>query len=76
MKLKRPRDTNQLAKFIVDRSVGELQEIDPDEGKDPAAVARGRLGGPKGGRARAEALSPTQRTAIALKGASARWRKS
>lgn len=77
MKPKRPRDLNQLAKFIVDLSVGEAQEIDRDAGKDPAAIARGRLGGRTGGKARANALSHERRVAIARKAASARWgRKS
>jgi hypothetical protein len=41
--------------------------------KNPAAVALGRLGGLKGGRARAEKLSPKQRVRIAKKAARARW---
>ena len=69
---KRPRDTNQLAKFIVDRSVGEVQNDDPAQ--TPRAQA-GRLGGLKGGRVRAEVLGPARRTAIARKAASARWPK-
>jgi hypothetical protein len=73
MKLKRPRDTNQLAKFIVDRSVGEVEEADPNVGKDASAVARGRRGGVKGGAARAAALSPAKRSAIAKKAAAKRW---
>jgi len=55
MKPKRPRDTNQLAKMIVDLSVRETTDPDPLAGKDVAAVERGKLGGRKGGRARAEA---------------------
>jgi len=57
---KRPRDPNQLGKLIVDLSVGEADEPAPkpeDEGKDPAAVALGRRGGLKGGKARAAALT-------------------
>jgi hypothetical protein len=69
---KRPRDTNQLAKWIVDQSTGQLP--DPDEGKNPAAVALGRLGGLKGGKARAERLSSTKRRAIAKKAAKSRWK--
>jgi hypothetical protein len=46
----RPRDANQLAKLIVDLSVGDAVEIDPDAEKDPAVIARGRSGGLKGGR--------------------------
>ena len=48
----------------------------PDKGKNPAAVALGKLGGAKGGKARAEALSPAKRKAIAKKAAATRWRKS
>ena len=72
---KRPRDMNQLAKAIVDLSVGEAPpEVDPDEGKNPAAVALGRLGGAKGGNARAAKLSAARRKAIAKKAAAARWK--
>ncbi len=72
---KRPRDMNQLAKAIVDISVGEAPpEVDPDEGKNPAAVALGRLGGAKGGKARAAKLSAARRKAIAKKAAAARWK--
>jgi hypothetical protein len=70
---KRPRDTNQLAKWIVDQSTGQLP--DPNEGKNPAAVALGRLGGLKGGKARATSLSSRKRRAIAEKAAKARWGK-
>ena len=72
---KRPRDTNQLAKFIADLSTGAEQEPIPDTNKDPAAVARGRLGGLKGGKARAKALSPGKRKKIAKSAAAARWTK-
>lgn len=73
---KRPRDTNQLAKLIVEIATGETPDETTDgadEDKDPAAVARGRKGGEKGGKARAEALTPEERSAIAKKAASARW---
>ncbi len=70
---KRPRDTNQLAKSIVDLSTGDADEVDPNEGKDPAAVALGRKGGLKGGKARAASLSPEKRSEIAKKAAKARW---
>lgn len=72
---KRPRDTNQLAKFIVGMATGDVVETDPNEGKDPAAVARGRLGGIKGGRARADSLTQTDRADSAQKAAQARWAK-
>jgi hypothetical protein len=71
---KRPRDTNQLAKWIVDQSAGQIP--DPNEGKNPAAMALGRLGGLKGGRARASLLSSRRRSAIAEKAAKARWSKA
>jgi hypothetical protein len=51
-KPKRSRDTNQLAKFITDLATGEIEERTED-GKNPAAVALGRLGGQKGGKATA-----------------------
>ena len=72
-KPQRPRDSNQLAKVVVDVLVGEKPEAIPVESKNPAAVALGRLGGLKGGKARAEKLSERQRKAIAKKAAKARW---
>jgi hypothetical protein len=73
-KPKRPRDTNQLAKFIVDLATGEESESKAaDAGKDPAAVALGRKGGLKGGKARATSLSKKRRTEIAQKAARSRW---
>ena len=74
-KPKRPKDANQLAKLMVDISIGETQDSSPNFGKNPAAVALGRLGGLKGGKIRAERLSSTQRSAIARKAAEARWQK-
>ena len=75
-KPKRPRDANQLAKSIVDLTTGETEEVNPDEGKDPAAVALGRKGGLKGGNARAEKLTAEQRSEIAQIAANTRWKKS
>ncbi len=72
-KPKQPRDTNQLAKAIVDLSTGEAEEPNPDEGKDPAAVALGRKGGLKGGKARAARMTKEQRSEAARKAAKARW---
>lgn len=72
---KRPRDPNQLAKMIVDIATGEIEDDLPSTGKDPAAVALGRKGGLKGGKARAESLTPEQRKAIAKKAAETRWKK-
>ena len=70
---KRPRDVSQLAHAVV--KVATEGEPDIDEGKNPAAVALGRLGGKKGGRARAEKLSPERRREIAAQAARARWKK-
>ena len=69
-KKKPPTDVSQLAKFIVDQTTGE-----PAKEKNPAAVALGRLGGLKGGKARAEKLSAKKRKIIAQKAAKARWAK-
>ncbi len=69
-------DPNQLAKLITDEATGEAPPEQPEEsGKNPAAVALGRLGGQKGGKARAEKLTPEQRSEIASLAAQARWRK-
>jgi hypothetical protein len=69
---KRPRDLNQLGKMIVDISTGNAPPEEPDT-RNPAAVALGKLGGAKGGKARAAALSPAKRKAIAKKAAAKRW---
>jgi hypothetical protein len=75
-KPKRPRDVNQLAKAIVDQATSEAAPEPPaaDDGKNPAAVALGRLGGLKGGKARAQKLTATQRSKIAKKAARVRWK--
>lgn len=74
-KPKRPRDTNQLAKLIVDLATGEAQDPPKgDDGKDPAAVSLGRRGGLKGGAARAAALTPERRAEIAKNAAKSRWK--
>ncbi len=62
---KRPRDANQLAKLIVDIATGEVTDSPVEDGKNPAAVALGRLGGAKGGKARAEKLTEDERREIA-----------
>jgi hypothetical protein len=72
---KRPTDPNELAKRLVDEATGQAPRLDPDEGKDPAAVALGRRGGLKGGKARAAKLTPEQRSEAARKAAAARWQK-
>ena len=73
---KRPRDPNQLAKQIVDEATDEEPKQDPDADKDPAAVALGRKGGLRGGRARAERMTPEERSEAARKAARARWGRS
>ena len=74
MSPKAPRkDVNQLAAAIIEEASGGQPMIGP--GKNPAAVALGRRGGLKGGKARAKALSPRKRKEIAKKAAKARWVK-
>lgn len=77
-KPKRPRDTNQLAKSIVDLTTDDAEDKQTIEksAKDPAAVALGRKGGLKGGKARAMSLTPEQRSEIARIAATARWKKA
>lgn len=72
--LPRPRDSNQLAKLIADIATGETDDrLVTDDGRDLAAVMLGRMGGLKGGRARANALTPERRSEIAQRAATARW---
>ena len=59
------KDINQIAHLVVDNTIKNT--------KNPAAVELGRLGGLKGGKARAEKLSSRQRIAIAKKAAQSRW---
>ena len=77
---RKPRlpDPNLVAFGIIQKISGETPAEPappPDDGKDPAAVALGRKGGLKGGKARAAKMSPKQRTAAAKKAAEARWGK-
>jgi hypothetical protein len=76
---RRPRDFNQLAYQIMLESTGQVARFQPgqelEKAKNPAAVALGRLGGLKGGAARASKLSPRKRSQIAAKLAKARWGK-
>lgn len=79
---KRPRDPNQLAYQIIQEATGQSPKYDPrqetkpvDPTKNPNAVALGRLGGLKGGIARAAALGPRKRSQIAAKAAKTRWGK-
>ena len=67
-----PEDTNEIAFRVMQAAVGE---IPPDERpeKDPAAVALGRKGGVKGGKARAANMTPEERSEAARKAAKTRW---
>ena len=79
----RPRDPNELAHRIMLESTGQVPKFQPgelpepeiDPAKNPHAVALGRLGGLKGGVARAAKLGARKRSQIAAKAAKARWRK-
>ena len=71
---KPPRDLNQMASFIAEFATDEIRTA-IDDGKNPAAVMLGRLGGLKGGKARAASLSSKRRKEIAKKAARARWEK-
>lgn len=67
----RPRDVNQLAKMIVDVTTGDETEPEPN-----VKQKAGRLGGLKGGKARADSLTPEKRSEIARKAAEKRWNKA
>lgn len=73
----KPADLNQLAKAIVDSATRDDsgEDVKDSDGKNPAAVALGRLGGLKGGKARAESLTKEKRSKIAKDAAIARWAK-
>lgn len=72
-------DFATVARRVVEQAIGEHLDgtplENPDAGKNPAAVALGKLGGAKGGRARADKLSPAKRKQIAKKAAMKRWGK-
>lgn len=71
---KRPRDVNELARQVVDEATGNAPETpESSGGKDPAAVALGRRGGLKGGKARAEKMTAEERSESARRAAQARW---
>ena len=69
-----PEDLNEVAFRIVQQATSEPVEPERDD-RNPHAVALGRLGGLKGGKARAAKLTPERRSEIARKAAQARWRK-
>ena len=72
-----PKDFNQIAYEVVQKAIGAMpKEEPPDPSKNATAVTLGRLGGLKGGNARAESMTPAKRKAIAKKAAKARWGKA
>lgn len=82
-KKKKKLDVNELANIVVNEATEPEDTEKPpekpnpeDEGKNPAAVALGRLGGLKGGKARAKKLTKEQRSEAARKAALARWKKA
>ena len=76
---KKDHDFSVTAFRVVQEATGQLEtkreEPLPPEGKNPHAVALGRLGGLKGGKARAEKLTPEERKEIAKKAAQVRWKR-
>ncbi len=79
MKKKRDSDFAVTAFRVVDQVIKNTETIEIEtvqiEGKNPHAVALGKLGGSKGGKIRAARLTPEQRTEIAKKAAKKRWEK-
>jgi hypothetical protein len=79
---RKQKDTQQLARGVLDSIVPDAEPAKPtpaqtpEKAKDPAAVALGRKGGLKGGKARAEKLTAKQRSESAKKAALARWKKA
>ena len=71
---RKPADLNKLAAALVDEATSD--EPPADGGKDPAAVALGRKGGKKGGKARAAKMTPEQRSEAARRAATVRWTKA
>lgn len=72
---RRSRDTNRLAKWIVDIASGQLEDA-PDLGEVHPMATLGRSGGLKGGRAHADALTSERRADIARQAAAVRWCKN
>ena len=74
----RDHDFATIARNVVEQAIGEKLDgsmlDDKDAGKHPGAVALGKLGGAKGGAARAKALSASKRSEIARRAAKARWK--
>ena len=72
---KLPKDTNSRAVQIAMMATGEIPKEEPQDEVKKAAAALGRLGGLKGGKARAASLTPEKRKEIAQKAATKRWNK-
>ncbi len=70
-----PEDSNEVAFRVFRESVGESENPVSESKKNPAAVSLGRLGGLKGGKARALKMSAEERSRIAQNAALARWKK-
>ena len=77
-KRSKDHDFATIARRVVEQAIGEHLDgtplEDPNAGKNPAAVALGKLGGAKGGRARAKSLSARKRSQIAKLAAKKRWK--
>ena len=78
---KKPAKVREDANTTAFRTLQEItgaaeRTLDPAAGKDPAAVARGRTGGAKGGKARAAKLTAAEKTAAGKKAAAVRWGKA
>ncbi len=69
-----PEDINQIAFRVVQQATGQVpKERPPDPATEPKAVTLGRMGGLKGGKARAAKLDPAKRKEIASAAAKKRW---
>lgn len=67
-------DVNETAYRVMMEATGQLPKTDPaNRPKNPTAVARGKLGGAKGGNARAASLTGKELAKIGKKGSTARW---
>lgn len=79
-RLVKDRDFAVNAFRVVEKAIGEHMDgtplEDPNAGKKPHAIARGRLGGKKGGAARAASLTVERRKEIATRAAKTRWQRA
>jgi hypothetical protein len=71
-----PPDPNQVAWRVVQQATGQMPKDEPEKVKESPRVTMGRVGGLKGGKARAAKLTPEQRKEIAQKAAKKRWGKA